>query len=197
MNQQTFIFIGRSGCGKGTQARLLSDYLKKLRPEQNSVYISSGAELREFIKGDTLTQKLAKQIYDKGGLQPEFLIVNLWAGALVRDYTGTENIIMDGMPRKYHEAGVLDSIFDYYSLPRPLVIHLEISNEESTKRLLARKRFDDIAEEIANRLSWYDTDVVPTIEYYRQNKKYRLIDVDGERSIEEIHKDIIAAINAK
>jgi adenylate kinase len=197
MNQQTFIFIGRSGCGKGTQARLLSDYLKKLRPEQNTVYISSGAELREFIKGPTLTQKLAKEIYDKGGLQPEFLIVNLWAGALVRDYTGTENIIMDGMPRKYHEAGVLDSIFDYYKIPRPLVIHLEISNEESTKRLLARKRFDDIAEEIANRLSWYDTDVVPTIEYYRKNKAYRLIDVNGERPIEEIFKEIVANINPK
>ncbi len=192
MTQQTFIFIGRSGCGKGTQARLLSDYLKKLRPEQNTVYISSGSELREFIKGNTLTQKLAKEIYDKGGLQPEFLIVNLWAGALVRDYTGTENLIMDGMPRKYHEAGVLDSIFDYYHLPRPLVIHMEISNEESTKRLLARKRFDDIKAEIANRLSWYETDVVPTMEYYKKNEKYRFISINGERSIEEIHKDIIS-----
>lgn len=194
MNQQTFIFIGRSGCGKGTQARLLSEYLEKQNPAHKTLYISSGAELREFIKGETLTQRLAKDIYDKGGLQPEFLIVNLWSGALVKGYTGTENIIMDGMPRKYHEAGVLDSIFDYYKIPRPLVIHLEITNEESTKRLLARKRFDDIAEEIANRLSWYDTDVVPTIEYYRKNKNYRLVDINGERPIEEIHKDIISRL---
>lgn len=194
MDQRTFIFIGRSGCGKGTQARLLSEYLEKQNPAHKTLYISSGSELREFIKGETLTQRLAKEIYDKGGLQPEFLIVNLWAGALVKGYTGTENIIMDGMPRKYHEAGVLDSIFDYYKIPRPLVVHLEISNEESTKRLLARKRFDDIAEEIANRLSWYDTDVVPTIEYYRKNKAYRLIDINGERPIEEIHKDIISQL---
>ena len=194
MDQRTFIFIGRSGCGKGTQARLLSEYLEKQNPAHKTLYISSGSELREFIKGETLTQRLAKEIYDKGGLQPEFLIVNLWAEALVKGYTGTENIIMDGMPRKYHEAGVLDSIFDYYKIPRPLVVHLEISNEESTKRLLARKRFDDIAEEIANRLSWYDTDVVPTIEYYRKNKAYRLIDINGERPIEEIHKDIISQL---
>lgn len=194
MTQQTFIFIGRSGCGKGTQARLLSDYLKKIRPEQNSLYISSGAEIREFIKGDSFTQKIVKEIYDKGGLQPEFLAVYLWSGIYVRAYTGNENVIMDGMPRKYHEAAILDSVFDFYKLPRPLVIHLEISNEESKKRLLARKRFDDIEAEIANRLSWYETDVVPTIEYYKNNEKYRFIKVDGERSIEEIHQDIISQL---
>ena len=29
INPKTFIFIGRSGCGKGTQANLLIEYLKK------------------------------------------------------------------------------------------------------------------------------------------------------------------------
>lgn len=196
MKQQTFIFIGRSGCGKGTQAKLLVEHLKKINPERKSLYLSSGAELREFIKGPTLSQKIAKEIYDKGGLQPEFLIVNIWAGALIRDYTGAEHLVFDGMPRKYHEAGVLDSIFDFYKLPRPTIIHLEISNEESTKRLLARKRFDDIAEEIANRQSWYETEVVPTVNFFKENKEkgYRLLVINGERTIEEIHKDIISQL---
>jgi len=28
MNSQAFIFFGRSGCGKGTQAKLFVEYLK-------------------------------------------------------------------------------------------------------------------------------------------------------------------------
>lgn len=191
MTQQSFIFIGRSGCGKGTQAKLLSDYLKSKDPQKEVLYIQSGGEFREFIKGSSTTQKLSKDIYDVGGLQPEFLAVYMWVNVLVNKYKDGEHLIMDGMPRKYHEAGVLDSIFDFYKIKRPTVINIDISKDSSIDRLLARKRSDDNREDIAERLSWYETDVVPAIGYYRNNPDYSFFVVDGEKSIEEIHRQIL------
>ncbi len=194
MNQKSFIFIGRSGCGKGTQAKLLAEYLKKTDPEREVLYIQTGEQFREFIKGPSDTQKLSKAIYDVGGLQPEFLAVYMWAHVLVEKFTTNENIIMDGMPRKLHEAGVLDSMFEFYNLKRPTIIHLDISKDESIDRLMARKRVDDNREEISKRLSWYETDVVPAIEYYKNNKHYKFLHINGSQSIENIHKDIVGKI---
>ncbi len=195
MNQKSFIFIGRSGCGKGTQAKLLNEYLKKVDPKREILYIQTGEQFREFIKGDSDTQKMSKKVADAGGLQPEFLAVYMWANVLVNKFTKNEHIIMDGMPRKLHEAGVIDSVFEFYDLKRPLVIHLDLSKEESIDRLMARKRTDDTREDIAERLSWFETDVVPAIEYYKNNKKYNFVHINGNRSVEEIHKDIVAQLS--
>ncbi len=194
MNQKSFIFIGRSGCGKGTQAKLLSEYLKKTDPKREVLYIQTGAEFREFIKGDSDTQKLSKEIYDVGGIQPEFLAVYMWANVFVNKFTKNEYVIMDGMPRKMHEAGVLDSAFEFYKLERPIVIHMDISHEESVNRLMSRGRIDDNREDISERLSWYETDVVPAIEYYKNNKHYKFLHINGIQSIEDIHKEIISKI---
>lgn len=197
MNQKSFIFIGRSGCGKGTQAKLLSDYLKKIDPSREILYVQSGQEFREFIKGNSETQKLSRAIYDVGGLQPEFLAIYMWANVLVNKFTKNEHVIMDGMPRKFHEAGVLESIFDFYKLEKPVVINIDISKEQSIDRLMARGRVDDNREDIAERLSWYETDVVPAIAFYENNPKYNFIKIDGNRSIEDVHKDIIEKANLK
>ena len=188
---QAFVFIGRSGCGKGTQAKSLQEYIKEINPDKNLLYIQTGAEFREFIKGGNYTQNLSKQVYNNGGLQPEFLAVAMWLNVLVHKYKGDEHIIFDGTPRKYHEAGTLDSIFSFYGFGKPYIINVNISKVESIKRLLARKRADDTREEIEKRLQWYETDVVPTINFYRDNPNYHFLEIDGERTPEEIHADII------
>ncbi len=191
MTPQTFIFIGRSGCGKGTQVELLMKVLEKKEPSIDILYIQTGQEFREFIKGNTLTQKKAKETYDVGGLMPEFLAVNMWLKPLIERYKGNQHIIFDGTPRKLHEAGVLDSVFDYYNFGKPCVINIEISAEEALKRLLLRKRLDDNEDDIKKRLGWYETDVLPTIEYYRNGHRYNFLEINGERTIEEIHNDIV------
>lgn len=195
MDQKSFIFIGRSGCGKGTQVKLLMDYLKEKDPEKDILYIYTGAEFREFIKGDSDTQKLAMDILEKGGLQPEFLSVYMWTNILVKSYTKKEHLIFDGTPRKRHEAGVLDSIFGFYGLSTPFVINLDVSEEWAIERLTERGRKDDNKDDITQRLSWYTTDVVPAINFYIDNPAYKFIKIDGERSIEDVHKDLVKAIN--
>ncbi len=194
LQPQTFIFIGRSGSGKGTQANLLEKYLKQIDPSKNTLYIQNGGEIREFIKGDTYTQKIDKVLYDTGTLQPEFLTVHIWSTVLVKRYKEGNHIIFDGTPRKYHEAGVLDSIYNFYKLGKGVVININISREEALKRLLARKRVDDHEKEINKRLDWYESEVIPTMDYYKDNPRYAFLKIDGERTPDEIHTDIIGRI---
>lgn len=194
MNQKVFILIGRSGCGKGTQGGLITEYLKKVDPTRKTLYIMSGNEFREFIKGDSATQKLSKELYTADKLQPEFLSVYMWINVLVKNYTGSEHLIFDGAPRRRHEAGVLDSILDFYKFLDPIVIHLDVTEEVASKRLANRHRMDDKSEDIVKRLAWYNTDVVPTIEYFENNPRYRFLRINGDRPIEEVHQDIISRI---
>jgi adenylate kinase len=197
MTQNTFIFIGRSGCGKGTQAQLLIKLLEKNDKEHKVLHIESGEELREFIKGPSYTQSVTRDLYNKGGLIPEFVVVYLWTAALIANFTGKEHLVFDGMPRKVHEAGALNSIFGFYGLSKPWVINVDISPKEAMNRLLARKRFDDNEAEIQKRLDWYETEVMPTMEYYDGNPKCNFIKVNGERSVEEIHEDIVKKVGLK
>lgn len=192
MTPQTFLFIGRSGAGKGTQSRLLQEYLKKVDPTRQCLYIQTGAEFREFIKGDSTTRKLSKEIYDKGEFQPEFLAIYMWTNVLVNKYTANEHLVFDGMARKLHEAGVLDSIFSFYKLGKPHVVYINLENGEAKKRLLARNRIDDVESEIDERLSWFDAEVAPIVEYFRNNPRYEFITVDGAQTPEKVHEEIIS-----
>ena len=191
MKQKAFILIGRSGCGKGTQSELIKKRLAGLDPERPMLSVQTGAEFREFIKGDSTTQKLSHAAYTADILQPEFLSVYMWINVLIREYKNGEHLMFDGTPRRRHEAGVLDSIFDFYGIEKPIVINVDVGAEWATTRLSARGRMDDGKDDIAKRLAWYETDVVPTIEFYRNNPRYNFIQVNGERSVDEIHAEIV------
>ena len=69
------------------------------------------------------------------------------------------------------------------------VVHLDITDEEAMKRLLARKRYDDTEAAIRERLQWYKAEVVPAVEYYRE--KGRLVEINGEQSVEAVHQEIV------
>ncbi|MDP3962726.1 MAG: nucleoside monophosphate kinase [bacterium] len=194
MTSQTFIFIGRSGSGKGTQAKLLQDYLKKIDPDKDTLYIQTGLELREFIKGPSYTQKASKVLYETGGLQPEFIAIYTWVNLLVNKYNANEHLIFDGTPRRRHEAGVLDSIFGFYKLEKAHVIYIDVKKDESVNRLMARKRMDDTRENIEERLSWFERDVIPAIGFYSDNKEYDFFIINGEQAVEAVHDDILKAL---
>lgn len=195
MNPKTFIFFGRAGCGKGTQAKLLVKYLEGEHPESKSVYIETGAKLREFIKGSGLTQELTAKIMAQGGLLPSFLPIWIWTGTFIESLTGKEHIVLDGLSRQPYEAPVLDDALKFYGRQNPVVIVLNVSNEWSKQRLVSRGRYDDKDKDINERLSWYETNVVPTIDFFRKNNYYKVIDINGEQTIEKVQADIIAAIS--
>ena len=84
----------------------------------------------------------------------------------------------------------MDSAFDFYSREKPYFIFLNIGKEWATERLTGRGRIDDNHDDIKARLNWYETDVVPAINFYRNNPKYNFLEINGEQTIEKVHQDI-------
>ncbi len=194
MEQKTFIFIGRSGCGKGTQIDLLAEKLKKDTPEIGINYISTGKILRKFWDQEGYSNNLSKEVMERGELQPEFLMIHLWGKDLVEDMNGNEHLILDGTPRRLDEAEVLDSAIKFYDRNDPTVIYMNVSREWAIDRLLGRGRHDDSEEQIKKRLDWFDTDVVPTLDYFKNDSLYNFVEINGEQTIEEVHGEIIQKI---
>ena len=192
MKSQTVIFIGRSGCGKGTQADLLEDYLKKNDTEKREVHhVITGNFLRELAKGESYSSTIIRDILAKGLLVPDFLPVSMWGKYFIDNIKGHEHIITDGMPRKLHEAIMLDGAFKFYKRDKPIVIFIDLSYDSAVKRLLLRKRADDTQDAIEERLKFYDADVAPVIDYYRNSPDYIFLRVDGEPDIQTIFKDTL------
>jgi len=197
MELQTFIFIGRSGCGKGTQVALLQQYIKSRDNKRSIFYIETGERFRQFIKGQSLSSRLAGEIYMAGNRQPDFIAGWMWSHLLVEKMTGEEHVIFDGTPRSLHEAQIIDTAITFYNRQRPHVIYLNISREASKARMLARRRIDDIdAVQIERRLNWFETDVLPALEFFRNYSKYIFIELDGDRPVKTVQQELVSKVFA-
>lgn len=195
MEPQTFIFIGRSGCGKGTQAELLKSFIKQKDTKSREIfYVETGAKFRDFIKANTYTSNLSRQVYERFERQPDFLAVWMWAHLFVENMTGEEHVVVDGAPRSLPEASVMTNAFDFYGRTAN-VIYINISRESSERRLLARGRDDDsTAIKIKKRLDWFDTDAVPAVEFFKKHPTYNFIEVNGELPKEQVHAEIVSKL---
>ena len=196
MNKDTYIFIGASGCGKGTQVSLLKEHIQKKDPETPIFYMQTGQYFREFIKGDTYAAKIAREEIDRGERAPDFLAMHLWSDVFVKNLTGNEHLILDGSPRSLNEAQNLDIAMKFFKREQPAVVYIKVSTDWSVNHLLERAkkegRADDSIDGIRKRVAWFEQDVLPAINYYRRDRDYDFIEIDGERTIEEVHREIIA-----
>jgi adenylate kinase family enzyme len=50
-------------------------------------------------------------------------------------------------------------------------------------------------EDVLARLDWFDTDVVPAIDYYRGHRSHTFHEINGEQEIEKVFEDIVKALN--
>ncbi|MBA3550764.1 nucleoside monophosphate kinase [Patescibacteria group bacterium] len=194
MTPQTFIFIGRSGCGKGTQVKLLDAYLKTQDPSTPIYHLETGDRFRKFIASDGYTNSIAKEIMISGKRQPDFLAVWMWANTFVEDLKGGEHMILDGISRSLPEAKILENAFEFYKREKIYIVYINVGRAWSEKHLLARGRADDVSKDIKERLDWYERDVVPAVEYFKTNERYTFLDINGEQPIEKVHEDIIQNI---
>lgn len=192
---QTVIFVGRSGCGKGTQAALLKERIARFDEKKRHIlYVETGDHFRRFINGKTLSSTLSKKAYELDERQPDFLACWMWSNILIDQLEPDMHLVFDGAPRALAEAEMLTSAMKFFSREKPTVIFINVSRKWSETRLLARGRSDDVnIGKIDKRLDWFDKDVMPAVEYFRDNPYYRFFEVNGEQSIEGVHSEIIAA----
>lgn len=186
------ILYGISGSGKGTQAHMLKEYLES---HDNSVlYIETGDRLRRFAHGGGHTEELTRAMMERGGLLPSFLPVHLWTDALTREFTGSESLILDGLARRAPEAPILDGAMWFYGRGDYHVVEFTLPTEVARTRLLERNRGDDATEESINRrFAWYGENVLPAIEYFEKAGR-QVHRIDANRSIEEIHADVLTCL---
>lgn len=187
---KVIILVGRSGSGKGTQGKFIKNFLEKHFPENEMHYLSTGEEMRRIMKQSSYTARLSRDAMDTGKLQPMFFSVFVWAKYLMEHIHGNDNIVFDGVPRRKEEAKILHSAVKFYNWGKPIVINIDVSEEECVRRMMERKRDDDNIENFKKKMDWYKMEVEPMLEWYSETNLYHYVRIHGEDSVENISKHI-------
>lgn len=202
------LVMGPQGSGKGTQAKLLADRL-------GYYYFDSGAMLREIAGSD---KRIDEIVNKRGELVPDDEMYKLVTEYFTRK-SHFDNIVMDGYPRSVVQYQAIKQWFLEHETQISKAIFLRVSDEVSVSRLSARRqdpvtgeiynlitnppgpevdqarlvhREDDTPEAIKERLEHYHVTTQPLVQLLR--KEGILIEIDGEQSIEKIHKEINAQV---
>jgi adenylate kinase family enzyme len=194
MQEYTIIFIGKSGAGKGTQIKSLLEYLSS-KNESSVACLEAGQTLRDFISSDTYTSRLAQSNNTKGRLQPAFLAIWAWVDKMVHSFSGQKILCVDGAPRKLNEAYILDEMFDFYNRHNRIIVHINVNDEWAKDRLKDRARNDDTdIESVDSRLEWFNENSKGILSFFEESGKYKIFTIHGEQTIEQVHTDIINAL---
>jgi adenylate kinase len=185
---KTFLMIGRPGSGKGTQGNLLAQKIGA------RVY-SSGSRLRDMAATGSYFGHRAKEVMDRGDLMPVWVSQFLFEEALVL-LAPQEAIVFEGSCRivdeamRFHEAATW--------LERPYTaVYIDASHANLRERLIKRAalegRTDDHIETLDKRFQNFTNMTMKSVEYF--DSVGRLVRVDGDQSIDAVHKDILKVLN--
>jgi len=192
---QTFIFVGRSGSGKGTQLDLLKNYLSLNYKDTSIKQIVMGEIFREFFKESGFVQDISRDVTMKQGkFQPDFITNALFVKKVIDIVDGDSFLFFDGYPRNINQLKLIKELLSYIKRENFVVINVEVSRESVRQRMLARGRGDDNTDAIESRLNEFDLYVAPMLEEIKKDSSIKYIEVDGEPSKEEIHKNIVAKL---
>ncbi len=193
MESQTFVFFGIVGSGKGTQVKLLMDFLK-VKDGRECVYTSTGIEYRKLIESRSYTSSLIKDSLEQGELQPDFLTDAIVTNIFLSSLTNEKHLFADGYPRTVPQSKVFEEMMIFYKRENIKVIYIGLSKDEAMKRNLLRGRADDTKEGIEQRFEEYINKVIPAMDYFKDKENYTIYEINGEQTIENVHKDIIKAL---
>lgn len=191
MTQQTLIFLGPQGSGKGTHASSIQDDLKRLDPARPIVHFEMGKNLREMSTKDNYTARLIHELISRGNLVPFNISCSVFTNYLIDRLEGNEHLIIDGFPRSESQVEVLDTTMSFYKRENPVVIHINISDEIGIERLLKRGRADDTEESIRKRLAWSREEWGNILKRLEGNPIYKVLEINGDQTIEKVHLEIL------
>jgi adenylate kinase len=192
MNPVTVLFFGSQGAGKGTQVKMLIDFLKS-KSNRGVIQIDMGQELRNLRDSGTEAGKLTGEIIDNGIRIYDFMAIYLQTKKLVDNFTGAEHIVADGLARGEDQTRGFDDAIKFFKRDDLQVINLVINDDTAVKRLMARGRNDDTEEAIRRRLAWTKTDVLPQLQLLKSRGR-TIHEIDGEPDVETIHQNILKAL---
>jgi adenylate kinase len=185
------ILLGSPGAGKGTVAKLLTEY-------DGSIQISTGDILRSAVKKGTDLGKKAKKYMDSGDLVPDSLIMEIMEVRL-QEPDCRNGFILDGFPRTIQQAQELKKILAGLNIELDFVVKLEVPLNIILERLTTRRtcvnsscqeiynvknnppaqggkckkcghdviqREDETAEAISDRIKVYNQKTAPLIGFY-------------------------------
>ncbi len=182
------IIYGPEGSGKTTQGKLLSEKL-------GLPLLISGDLVRKYAKEDKgIMGEICRNALHKGHYVADSEMYVLWKQRL-KEKDVENGFIIDGFPRNMSQALFLDDKLSKYGKEVSLAIHLKVREKVSIERLVKRARrnpdgtLNDTPDLIRERLRRYKMEEKDVLDFYRQ--KGVLKEIDGERSIEEIHADIL------
>ena len=186
------VMLGPPGAGKGTQA-------ERFARSHDLPKISTGDILREAIHADTQLGRSAKATIYAGGLVGDDVMIGIVRERLGRS-DARRGFVLDGFPRTVVQATALDEMMDGRG---PLVIvDIRVPKEVLLRRLAARRicgtcgvnaqvdwmtscgncggelvhRKDDNEAIVAERLTVYDRQTKPIVEFYASRPTFRAID---------------------
>ena len=209
------ILFGAPGAGKGTQAAILAE-------KTGLVHITTGELFREAIRQETKLGKQAKPYYDRGQLVPDQLTIAMLLERLSQGDCA-RGCLLDGFPRTLEQATALDEALAQEGKAIDKVGYIQVPQDELLRRLSGRwncrqcgsvyherfqpprqagrcdqcggelyQREDDKPETARRRLEVYSRQTAPLIDYYRA--KGKLVEVDGDKSVEEVAENLLAAV---
>ncbi|MBI5574171.1 MAG: adenylate kinase [Elusimicrobia bacterium] len=212
------IIFGAPGAGKGTQAEFISK-------EKGIPSISTGEIFREAVASKSPLGLKITKIMSKGSLVSDDIVLKI-VEERVKKEDCKNGFLLDGFPRTLCQAKGFDNLLLSIGKKIDKVISMDVAEENIVKRLSSRRickkcgakfnletlppkidgvcdncggelfqREDDTEKTIRHRLSVYYIETQPLIEYYKS--KGILVIVDGNRSVEEISRDIKAGLSSK
>ncbi len=216
-NKKIIIFFGPPGSGKGTQADMLAERLKL-------PVISPGELLRaERDAGTPLGKKVAEKLA-KGELVDDMLVEKLLDKRLAKKDCAN-GFILDGYPRDENQLKLLLKRLSISGFDKNNVLGLYIdAYDDSIKKRIAGRRVcscgasyhlktnppqksgicdlcgaklyqraDDKPKIVAQRLIRFHQRVGKVLSLFKKN--YKLVNINGEKTIMEIKDDIWSVVN--
>lgn len=173
------LLMGPAGAGKSLQGHKLAD-------EHGYAYISTGEIFRLFLTG----QRRAAML--EGKLMDDHDTINMIDK--VFDIVDTKDeFILDGFPRTKEQVAWLMEQVEKGRFDRPIVVHMDVSEKETRRRLGLRGRPDDTPEAITERYKLYASKTQPILQQFRDGG-VEVLDVNADGTPTKVYKNIVTAL---
>jgi adenylate kinase len=129
---------------------------------------------------------------EQGQLVPDRIIVGMVSRRLQAPDCRA-GCLLDGFPRTLPQAATLDDLLERRAMSVDGVIELAVPRDELVRRMLARRREDDDPEVFAKRITSFEEQTAPLLDYYA--KQGKLASIDGLGSADAIFDRVRTAVH--